>query len=98
MTSEAPKMMSTAFMNFRQGKHEILKEYLANFNMLMLEIKDLNKRIMVHQIIVGLHARHFSLSLAESLQLPSSIFLLDEGNILMQRRLKLLNDRWIIAN
>ena len=57
--------MSVALVNFQQGKWEILKEYLAYFNSLALEIKDLNEGIVVHQIMTGLRARHFSLSLAK---------------------------------
>ena len=43
----------------------MLKEYLAHFNMLVLEIKDLNEGIVIHQITVEVLARHFSLSLAK---------------------------------
>ena len=37
------------------------------FNVLTLEIKDFNEGITVHQIMAGLHAGHFSLSLAKKL-------------------------------
>ena len=43
----------------------MLKEYLARFNTLALEIKDLNEGIVVHQIMARLRVRHFSLSLAK---------------------------------
>ena len=43
----------------------MLKEYLARFNTLALEIKDLNEGIAVHQITAGLRTGHFSLSLAK---------------------------------
>ena len=52
--SRAPKKTSTAFVNFQQGKRETLKEYLTCFNSHALEIKDLNKRIVIHQIIARL--------------------------------------------
>ena len=61
-TSKAPKKTLTALVNFQQDKRETLKEYLACFNALALEIKDLNEGITIHQIIVGLRAGHFSLS------------------------------------
>ena len=43
----------------------MLKGYLAHFNTLTLEIRDLNEGIVVHQIIVGLWTGNFSLSLAK---------------------------------
>ena len=45
----------------------MLKEYLAHFNTLALEIRDLNKGIAVHQLIARLQTGHFSLSLAKKL-------------------------------
>ena len=61
------KKTSVALVNFQQGKWETLKEYLAHFNTLELEIKDLNEGISIHQIIARLRARHFSLSLGKKL-------------------------------
>ena len=66
-TSQTPKKMLATLVNFQQGKQETLKEYLARFNSLALEIKDLNEGIVIHQIIAGLRAGHFSLSLAKKL-------------------------------
>ena len=43
----------------------MLKEYLARFNLLTLEIQDLDERIIMHQITVGLWVGHFLLSLAK---------------------------------
>ena len=37
----------------------MLKEYLAHFNTLTLEIRDLNEGIALHQIIAGLRTGHF---------------------------------------
>ena len=52
-----------------------MKEYLAHFKALTLEIKDLNKGIIIHQITMGLRVGHFSLSLAKKL-LTSLAYLL----------------------
>ena len=57
--------MSMALVNIQQGRRETLKEYLAHFNTLALEIRDLNEGIIVHQLIRGLRIGHFSLSLAK---------------------------------
>ena len=46
-------------MNFQQRKQKALKEYLARFNTLALEIKYLNKAVIVHQITFGLQIGHF---------------------------------------
>ena len=64
-TSRAPRKTSATLVNFQQGRRETLKEYLARFNTLALEIKDLNEGIVVHQIMARLQTRHFSLSLAK---------------------------------
>ena len=50
-----------------------MNEYLARFNMLALEIKNLNEGIVVYQIMIRFQAGHFSLSLAKKL----AIFLVD---------------------
>ena len=64
-TSKAPKKTSVALVNFQQGRQETLKEYLAHFNSLVLEIKYLDEGIVIHQITMGLQVGHFSLSLAK---------------------------------
>ena len=63
--SRALKKTSTTLVNFQQGRRETLKEYLARFNMLTLEIRELNKGITMHHLIAGLRTRHFLLSLAK---------------------------------
>ena len=45
----------------------MLKEYLARFNTLALEIRDLNTGIAIHQLTTGLQTGHFFLSLAKKL-------------------------------
>ena len=64
-TSRALKKTSATLVNFQQGRRETLKEYLAHFNTLALEIRGLNEGIVVHQLTVGLQTGHFSLSLAK---------------------------------
>ena len=46
--SYASKKTLATLVNFQQGKRETLKEYLACFNLLALEIKDLNEGIVIH--------------------------------------------------
>ena len=43
----------------------MLKEYLAHFNTLALEIRDLNEGIVVHQLTAGLRIGYFSLLLTK---------------------------------
>ena len=60
-----PKKTLAALVNFQQGRQETLKEYLARFNMLILEIRELNEEIAVHQLTAGIRTGHFFLSLAK---------------------------------
>ena len=73
----------------------MLKEYLARFNMLALEIQDLNEGITVHQITTGLRVGHFSLSLAKKPMVSLVDLLTYLQKSINAEEVERLNDNWI---
>ena len=64
-TSKAYKKTSASLINIKQGRDESLKNYLARFNRVALEMKDLPQAVAMHLILVDLKSRDFSKSLAK---------------------------------
>ena len=64
-TSKAYKKTSASLINIRQGRDEPLKSYLARFNQIALEIKELPQAVAMHSILVDLKSNNFSKSLGK---------------------------------
>ena len=63
--SRAHKKTKASLINIKQGKDEPLISYLAIFNQVTLEIKDLTPTIVMHVILVRLRSNDFFKSLTK---------------------------------
>ena len=64
-TSKVHKKTNTSLINIKQGKDEPHKNYLARFNCITLEIKDLPLAFAMYSILIDLKSSDFSKSLAK---------------------------------
>ena len=66
-TSQRPPRTSDSLFSIKQGETEILRDFVARFNMAMLEVKDLNENMAISTMKRGLRGFRFIYSLDKTL-------------------------------